>query len=178
MDPECQMSCEYCIAGEGSDTAEFPAPWADQQIAIPAAGCSVRRRNFQLGCDLKSEGSCGMNPAPSTTGLGCQPCPRSRPGTEGSCPLGAVPTRPSPRQTPLAPWKIGVAVAGSLLGLLLIALFVVLWWRLRIRNKHTRSKLSEPTGSGELSKVPEKLVQAALINSDNVRMCKRPNGED
>lgn len=55
---------------------------------------------------------------------------------------GAVPTRPSPRQTPLAPWKIGVAVAGSLLGLLLIALFVVLWWRLRIRNKHTRVGLA------------------------------------
>ena len=57
--PQCQMSCQDCLAGEGEDTAEVPAPRADQQVAIPAAGCSIRRRNFELGCDRQSEGSCG-----------------------------------------------------------------------------------------------------------------------
>ena len=59
LEPECQLSCSYCIAGEGIDTAELPAPRADQQLAIPAAGCSVDRRDFELECESLSEGNCG-----------------------------------------------------------------------------------------------------------------------
>lgn len=59
LEPECEMSCEFCLAGEGEDTAKVPAPRANQQIAIPAAGCSVVRRDFQLECDPLSVGHCG-----------------------------------------------------------------------------------------------------------------------
>ena len=57
--PECQLSCQYCLAGEGIDTSQIPAPRADQLLAIPSAGCSVDRRNFQLECRPLSEGNCG-----------------------------------------------------------------------------------------------------------------------
>lgn len=57
--PQCQLSCEYCLAGEGLDTADHPAPRADQLLAIPAAGCSVGRRDFQVACRPLSEGTCG-----------------------------------------------------------------------------------------------------------------------
>lgn len=57
--PECQLSCNSCLAGEGVDTADRPAPRADQLLAIPAAGCSAERRNFQLECRPLSEGTCG-----------------------------------------------------------------------------------------------------------------------
>ena len=58
-EPECQLSCEYCLAGEGIDTAEHPAPRADQILSIPAEGCSVDRRDFELECRPQSAGSCG-----------------------------------------------------------------------------------------------------------------------
>ena len=58
-EPECQLSCEYCLAGEGLDTVDVPAPRADQVLAIPAAGCSVDRRDFNLECRAQSEGNCG-----------------------------------------------------------------------------------------------------------------------
>ena len=58
-EPQCQLSCGNCLAGEGVDTTRTPAPFADQQLAIPALGCSVNRRNFQLACRPQSEGSCG-----------------------------------------------------------------------------------------------------------------------
>ena len=59
IEPECQLSCEYCLAGEGTDTASVPAPRADQVLDIPAVGCSVDRRDFQLKCRPLSEGNCG-----------------------------------------------------------------------------------------------------------------------
>ena len=58
-EPECQLSCEYCLAGEGIDTADHPAPRADQVLAIPAQGCSVDRRDFELECRAQSQGTCG-----------------------------------------------------------------------------------------------------------------------
>ena len=57
--PECQLSCQSCLAGEGIDTSEHPAPRADQLLAIPHAGCSVDRRSFQLECRPQSQGHCG-----------------------------------------------------------------------------------------------------------------------
>lgn len=57
--PECQLSCHYCLAGEGIDTSDHPAPRADQLLAIPAAGCSVDRQSFQLECRPLSQGNCG-----------------------------------------------------------------------------------------------------------------------
>ena len=57
--PECQLSCHSCLAGEGEDTTEHPAPRADQLLAIPDAGCSVDRRTFQLDCRPLSQGHCG-----------------------------------------------------------------------------------------------------------------------
>ena len=56
---DCQLSCHYCIAGEGIDTAELPAPRADQLLTIPSDGCSVDRRDYQLECRPQSEGNCG-----------------------------------------------------------------------------------------------------------------------
>ena len=60
FDPDCQLSCNYCTAGEGIDTAQLPAPRANQQLAIPAAGCSVDRLDYQLECRAQSTGTCGM----------------------------------------------------------------------------------------------------------------------
>ena len=58
-EPECSLTCEYCLAGEGIDTAALPAPRQDQQLAIPEVGCSVDRRDFELECRAQSEGTCG-----------------------------------------------------------------------------------------------------------------------
>ena len=58
-EPECQLSCEYCLAGEGTDTVNVTAPRMDQVLAIPPAGCSVNRQDFQLTCREQSEGNCG-----------------------------------------------------------------------------------------------------------------------
>ncbi|KAL3150426.1 hypothetical protein ABBQ32_000262 [Trebouxia sp. C0010 RCD-2024] len=226
-EPECRLSCDSCIAGEGEDTAEVPAPRADQQIAIPANGCSVRRRNYQLECDAQSEGACGVTPAPSRIGIGCQPCANSSftndcegclvlgcqvrcdsclianrsngapnpltipaggcevtnsnaklicsPGTEGTCPLVPVPPRP----THFEGWKVAVAVTSGLVGFaVLTAIFAVLWWRHRNRERHFKNKLSELSRVEDLSTLPEKLVHASIISSKDVKLCKRPNGED
>ena len=61
QEPECQLECTYCLAGEGIDTAELPAPRADQQIMVPSDGCSVDRRDFELECRPQSEGRCGKS---------------------------------------------------------------------------------------------------------------------
>ncbi|KAL3138988.1 hypothetical protein ABBQ32_005793 [Trebouxia sp. C0010 RCD-2024] len=227
LEPECEMTCEFCLAGEGEDTANVPAPRANQQVAIPAAGCSVVRRDFQLKCDPQSVGRCGVLPAPSRSGIGCQPCPTSSfvndcegckvlgcqascdsclsgdtrsgtmptpltipaggcqvyndnakliciPGSEASCPLVAVPSR----ATPLTDWKIGVAVGGSVLGLLLIATLAIVFWRRRNRLRHNKNTWSARTTSTELGKAPEQLVHASIIPSNDIQLCKRPNGED
>lgn len=60
--PECLLTCDYCTAGEGIDTADHPAPRATQTLAIPTAGCSVDRRDYQLECRPQSEGTCGKPP--------------------------------------------------------------------------------------------------------------------
>ena len=56
---ECQLSCTYCVSGEGLDTADVPAPRANQLLTIPAAGCSVDRRDYNLECRALSQGNCG-----------------------------------------------------------------------------------------------------------------------
>lgn len=57
--PDCQMVCQSCIAGEGTDTVGTAAPRADQLLTIPAVGCSIERHDFQLACREQSIGNCG-----------------------------------------------------------------------------------------------------------------------